>query len=176
MSWFSNLLFGKDPGQSDAERQLAAAGKQRGAQSDALESDYLDKAQSFDPSAALNKYAEGAYGNFSTQLKQQLGDLAGKSVGAGRLDTGFFDQDQGKVMTDLGTNFINDLNTHALDAAHMEQAGISELGQHSLAKSSEYLDLVSGEADRETAKQNAKRQQRSDFTGGLMKLAGTFLA
>src|SRR5688572_13081478 len=81
-----------------------ALGANRNAANTATDA-YLDKATNFDAGASFKEFADGAYGSFQTNLGKELRNLAGRSVGAGRLDTGFFDEDQGQVITDLGQQF-----------------------------------------------------------------------
>lgn len=66
-----------------------------------------DDVKNFDPSAFGNTFAQGAYGQFKNNLSDQLTDLTNKGAAAGRLNTGYFDIDQGKVVNRLGSDFSN---------------------------------------------------------------------
>lgn len=67
----------------------------------------------FDPSAAGNKFAEGAYGDFKMKLGDELEHLDNRTS-LGRMKTGWFDRDRGRVVQNLGQNFNNALAQAAL--------------------------------------------------------------
>lgn len=172
MSWLSNLIYGKDPGQSATGKAYDASTQSAGAAAAGAQAKYAGDNAGFDPEAAFRTSAQGAYGTFATQLGQTLRNLGGKAVAAGRFDSGFYDQDQGQVIRDVSSDFTNNLNTRALDAAGMRLSQIGQEGNYALQQSGQYDDLLSGGLDRETAQQNAKRQQRSSFWSGLFDLGG----
>lgn len=70
-------------------------------------SDSVGTLEAFDPTEYGTTFARGAYGDFQAQLGDELTNLTNRSVGAGRLRTGFFDQDQGGVVMRLGSDFNN---------------------------------------------------------------------
>lgn len=76
-------------------------------------------ASGFDAGAALKTYADGATSDFFKQQKISLDALRGSSVGAGRLDTGFFDKDQGDVIEELGRGYTSDIAKQAVAAAQI---------------------------------------------------------
>ena len=66
-----------------------------------MEQEYDRRALAFDPQESLNRYATGAWDTIQHGvggMDDQLRDLRGSAVGSGRLDTGFFDEDQGAVI------------------------------------------------------------------------------
>jgi len=63
----------------------------------------------FDPTAAGETFAKGAYGSFKLNLDDVLRDYEDESVGAGRLRTGEYDVGRGKVVTRLGEDFNNQI-------------------------------------------------------------------
>lgn len=75
------------------------------------------RGRDFDAGAAMKEYAKGAYSDFERGVKTSLDSLRGLSVGEGRLDTGFFDKDQGDVITELGRGYTSDIAKQALNAA-----------------------------------------------------------
>lgn len=140
-----------------------------------LERTYIDRAKSFDPSKALDDYARGAFGQVSQNISDQLRDLTGRAVGSGRLNTGFFDEDQGEVVNRNLSDFNNQLLSHALDAESMGLQNLQSLGSYAANKQNTYYDLLSGGMDRETAEENARRQREASLFGGLAQLAGTYI-
>lgn len=69
--------------------------------------------ESFDPSSYGTTFAKGAYGDFKTELGNELRNLTNTSVGAGRFNTGLFDEDQGRVVNQLGDSFNNKIAQQA---------------------------------------------------------------
>lgn len=176
MSMLSNLLFGKDRGPSANAQALQTSTTKRGKTADDLTSRYMTSDAAFDPGAAFKEYATGANAQFHTQLADELTGLRGSEASGGRLKSGFFDQDQGHVVTRLADTFQSDLNRHALDTAGMRQRQIEGEGAMAQGATQDYNDLLSGQVDRETANDNARRQQRSSFWNGLIQVAGPAVA
>ncbi|KKL75779.1 hypothetical protein LCGC14_2051510, partial [marine sediment metagenome] len=58
---------------------------------------YLDKATSFDPTEAVERYGQAAYSDFSRELDRRMEASRGESVGMGRLNTGFAVEDEDRV-------------------------------------------------------------------------------
>lgn len=170
MSWLSTLVFGKDPGQSATERSFEASIGDAGTAAKTAQSRYATDSAGFDPASSYKEYAGGAFKDFQTQLGQQLRDLGGKSVGAGRFDSGFFNEDQGQVIRDVSSDFSNRLAQGALQTSGMRLGQLGQEGQYALGQSGMYNDLLSGQLDRDTARENAKRQQRSELYGTLGKV------
>lgn len=73
--------------------------------------------RSFDPTNAINTWAKGAWGLTQQGLTEQLRELRADAGGRHRLNTGWFDEDQGRVVRDVTGNFTNQLATKAVDAA-----------------------------------------------------------
>jgi hypothetical protein len=152
-------------------RYITALGQDDAAGTGA-EAEYRKRALAFDPTKSINDFAKGAYGEvFSSPggVGDQLTNLKGAAVGAGRLDTGFFDRDQGEVV-ERGQQ---DLNSRILGAS-VQGAGMTlqnneDIGQYGQNVRSRYLDLLSGGIDRAQADANARAQRKSNFWGGLVK-------
>lgn len=168
MSWLSTLIYGKDPAPTATNTAMTQATSTAGAQSTAASGQYAKDNASFDPSAAFQTYAKGAEGDFNTQLGQQLKTLSGSAVGQGRFDSGFYDEDQGQVVRNVASDFNNKIQQGALTASGQRLSQIGQEGQYAQGEQGMYGDLLSGQLDRETAANNAKKQQRSDFWGGLI--------
>lgn len=143
--------------------------EQQGSEANSL---YFDRAKSFDPSAALDKYAGAASSRFRRDVGQTVGHLRGQQVGMGRLDTGFATQDEDRVVTDLGERYQDDINSHALDATSLELRNNEGIGAFGQNQQNSYLDLLSGGLDRETAESNAKKQFWSNLLGSAVGAAG----
>lgn len=74
-----------------------------------------EELRTFDPSAAGTQFAEGAFGDFKSKLGDELDALQNRSVGMGRLRSGWLNKDQGQTVTRLGSDFSNALSRAALD-------------------------------------------------------------
>lgn len=75
----------------------------------------------YDASAALDRYAKGAWGSVQEGLKQTLADTRGQSVGAGRFDSGYLDEDQGMVIRQTTDDFSRNLAQQSLNAEQLTQ-------------------------------------------------------
>ncbi|MDZ7418780.1 MAG: hypothetical protein ONB52_21865 [candidate division KSB1 bacterium] len=137
-----------------------------------LENEYLEGLRSFDPSAALRQYAMGTYGEFSRQLGRALEQLRGQAVGAGRLDTGFYDADQGRLITDLASRYQDLLAARAMEAAEMDFRKRQLLGARAAEFANRYMDLLAGGLDRETAARAARAQLWAGALGAGARVAG----
>lgn len=82
--------------------------------------------------AAFNEYATGAQNNFLTGLKTAMGQLTDNAAAHGRLKTGFLTQDQGNLGKSVASSFDNDMMTHALDAASLDQQAATGNADRSL--------------------------------------------
>lgn len=112
-SYYADALASAGGGGAGARGSSRAAGYKPGAlagySSGELEGYSADDVSNFDPSAYGKEFAGGAYGDFKNQLGDELRGLSARSVAGGRINTGFFDEDQGGVVTRLGSDFSNKL-------------------------------------------------------------------
>lgn len=128
---------------------------------------YLEGAMGFDPTASLQRYGEAAYSGFERNLGEEMTDLRGRAVGAGRLNTGFQTEDEDRVVTDLGERYQDALAGQSLYATSLEQRNLEGVGAYGAGQQNTYLDLISGQMDRETAEKNAKKKLLGSVLGGL---------
>ncbi len=164
----------KDQGQI-AESQGRTAGEATGYGQQAT-SDYWNRISSFDPSQAVNKYAQGAWSqtvNGVNGFNANLGKLRGNAVGGGRLDTGFHDEDSGELYRSTVGDFGDRLSMTALDASRMQMQNNQAIGQFGSEQTERGLDL--GVARREelinNAREKAERKRKNKrgiigFLGG----------
>lgn len=136
--------------------------------------DYAKRLTDFDPTAAINKYAQGTWGAMKTGpggLDESLASLKGKSVGAGRLDTGFFDQDTGDLYRSTVNDFGNAMAKTSVEGARMGMANTEALGQFGADQTDLNLKLGSGRAEQliNDAREKAERaRKRKRGIGGLI--------
>ncbi len=135
---------------------------------------YLEGATGFDPTEALERYGGAAYNDFSRNLSRQMETLRGNAVGAGRLDTGFQTEDEDRVVTDLAERYQDDLARQSLGATSLELRNLQGVGAYGAGRENTYLDLISGQLDRETDERNSKKSLLGKVLGSLAGVAGRF--
>ncbi|KKN26115.1 hypothetical protein LCGC14_0877970 [marine sediment metagenome] len=133
---------------------------------------YLEGATNFDPTASVERYGQAAYRGFERNLGRKMETLRGSAVGAGRLDTGFQTEDEDRVVTDLGERYHDSLARQSLGATALEQRNLEGVGAYGAGQQNSYLDLISGQLDRETAEKNAKKKLIGDVLGSLFGAGG----
>lgn len=114
----------------------------------------------YDASAALDRYARGAWGSVSQGLQQTLADTRGKSVGAGRFDSGYLDEDQGTVIRQTANDFSNNLAMQAMNAENLTQ-NVRGRGEEQLWGRTEQAMNDQREADAR------KRQRKRGIFGAI---------
>lgn len=170
--FLGGLQQARDRHSQSTQGQLETATARAGERGRAAEGEFYDRALAFDPQAAVQQSATAAYGSFRDQLGEDIQDLRGQQVGMGRLDTGFATQDEDRLVRS-GMDRLNNLITQqSLQAAGMEQNQIGMIGQHAGQQSGRYLDLLSGQADREEMRRNADKERKASRWGTLGTLAG----
>lgn len=130
----------------------------------------------FDPNAAVARYAKGAWDTVMNDpvsgLKRSLADLRGNAVGGGRLDTGFFDQDTGDVVTNATRGFQNSLAGTAVTAAGMQQNNNAALLGYGQNKTNQYLDLLTANREQQTQDAREKAARKRQKKRGIGSLIG----
>lgn len=95
-----------------------------------------DRLLNFDPSAAGETFAKGAFGDFQNSLKDNLQEYDDQSIAAGRLRTGQYDVDKGRVVTRLGSDFSNRIAQAALEFSGQRLQGLTSGTQMQLERAS----------------------------------------
>lgn len=154
---------------ADQGRTAAAAGAMGGAAT----ADYYNRISSFDPTQAINRYAQGAWSQLKTGFDKNLQSLKGQAVGGGRLDTGFYDEDVGELYRGTVQDFSDDLARQSVAATGMEMQNNRMIGEFGDTQTERNLDL--GVARREElindAREKAERKRKNKrgiigFLGG----------
>jgi len=133
----------------------------------------LNALASYDPSAALNTYAQGAYNTFNQGFQQNLTALKGQAAGAGRLKTGFYDQDVGTLAKGMGSQEQNAIAGQAMNAAGLQESALGTATGYAEDEQNRYLDLLSGQLDREQARKNQVSEQQGSLMSGIGSILGT---
>lgn len=162
-------------------QSVDASGAAAGARGEQAQNAYVNRAENFDASRSLNEWARGAYGNISTALTQRLRDLTGQAVGAGRLKTGYFDEDQGQVVRGAQQDFSNVLAGQSLNALQLQSSNDRELGAYGERQTEFATDVAQSRreemlnAQREQAARARQRKRGiGQLIGGVLGAAGGF--
>lgn len=140
------------------------------------ERDAYAQAKAWDPSAAFGQYAEAATGEAGESLKKQLEALAGRSAGMGRIDTGFYDLDQGDVVRDVYGDLNRNLQSKALEVTGMQQQNNFGLLNYGQEARNRYFDLLTGFGDRRYAELYPPPKQKSGTSFGDFLKTGASIA
>ena len=126
----------------------------------------LQGALDFDPSQAVTRFGQGFLDEAKEGLGQEFESLVGGSVGAGRLRTGFFQRDAGRLFQDFNRRVSNAIALQSLEASRQSLVNIQGLNQTGGLIRSQQIDVLGGALDRATAEDNAN--QGGGF-GGFLK-------
>lgn len=119
--------------------------------------DYWGRISNYDPMASVQQYGQAAGAQANTYLTQELDKLRGSAVGAGRLDTGFYDSDQGDLVKSVHQDLNEKLAMQGVNAAGLQLQQYGQMGNWAGQQQQQYYDLLTGQLDRDTSERNAKR-------------------
>ena len=126
----------------------------------------LQGAEDFDPTQAVTRFGQGFVDEAREGLGQEFESLVGQSVGAGRLRTGFFQRDAGRLFQDFNRRVSNAIAQQSLEASRQSLSNIQGLQRTGTNLLQQQIDLLGGAFDRATAEENAN--QGGGF-GGFLK-------
>ena len=133
----------------------------------------LQGALQFDPSQAVTRFGQGFLDEAKEGLGEEFQSLVGGSVGAGRLRTGFFQRDAGRLFQDFNRRVSNAIALQSLEASRQSLVNIQGLNQTGGMIRNQQIDVLGGALDRATAEDNAN--QGGGFGGFLKSAAGAAL-
>ena len=128
----------------------------------------LQGALDFDPSEAVTQFGQGFVAEATENLEQNVQRIAGESVGRGRLKTGFFQRDAGRLFEDFNRRVSTAIAQQSLEASRLSLANIQGLQRTGADLLGQQIDLLGGAFDRQTAEENAG----GGFWKGLATVAG----
>jgi len=163
-------IFGRQREQQALGQYDQLAG-QIGQDREAASSGYLSRALEFDPSQAVSQYGQGFLDEATEQLGQQYESLTGSATGSGRLRSGFFQRDAGRMFQDFNRRVANAIAAQSMNAAQLSQRNTAGLGAYSQNLYGQQIDMIGGALDRSQGEENAN--QGGGFGGFLKKAAGT---
>lgn len=139
------------------------------------EDEFYDRARSFDPHESVRTSAMGAWESMMPDVRREIEDTRGRMAGAGRLRGGYGEMDEDDVWDRATHRLTSGIQRDATQAAGMEMQHIHALGGYGERTTGRYLDLITGERDREAMEREAERQRKSSRWGALAGLAGSAL-
>lgn len=154
-----------------SQRYRNALGQEQGA-ARRMGGAYEERAQSYDPHAAAERQSQATLDSFFEQYGEDFASLRGSQVGSGRLNTGYGGQDEGRLQRDFMDRSSRAIAQNSLQASGLELQNNQSMGAYGSQAQGRYLDLLSGQLDRETAQKNAERQRRAGLYGGLGAAVG----
>lgn len=134
--------------------------------------EFRDRAFGFNGEEAVRESATGAFDFLRTDIEEQVEDLRGSQVGRGRLSTGFGFEDEDRLVRNIFDRFSSQLVANSLQAAQLDLQNNRQLGDFANLSRNRFLDFLSGERDRSTARQNSE-DSFIDILGSGLELAGT---
>jgi hypothetical protein len=153
---------------SDLERESQEAGRAR--------SEGRRRSLAFDPTQAVTDFGGGFLDEAREGLGNDFEDLVGGSVGSGRLRTGFFQQDAGRLFQDFNRRVSNAIAQQSLEASRQNLQNIQGLQRTGSDLLGQQVDLLGGAFDRATAEENAEGGGFGGFLGSAIGFAaGSFL-
>lgn len=136
------------------------------------EDEYLTRARGFDADEAAGRSAKAQFDTFREDLAEDLGDLRGEQVGAGRLDTGYRFDDEDELIE----GGIRDLNRgiagRAVQTAGMNLRNTEGIGQYGQDTTGRYLDILGSERDADLQLEEMRRKDEANRKKGMFGLAG----
>lgn len=132
----------------------------------------LERSLAFDPSQAVSQFGKGFLDEAREGLGQDFQSLVGGAVGAGRLRTGFFQRDAGRLFQDFNRRVSNAIAQQSLEASRQNLQNIQGLQRTGADLLGQQVDLLGGAFDRATAEENAQGggffSKALGFVGGAL--------
>lgn len=153
----------------DQYRNATSSARDRGRRLTGL---YDERAEDYDPYEDAERASMATGRRLYEDFGRDLGDLRGSLVGSGRLRTGYGAQDEDRLYDRFQDRLSNTLAQNSMRASAMDLQHTQGMGRMGSQSQGRYLDLLTGEMDRQQAERNARRQQQSSLWGTVGGIAG----
>jgi hypothetical protein len=173
--FFQRALAGRKAKLPGYGQRLDTMAQEQATFSQGKEQAAYEAANAYNPEDAYAKYMEAARSGAADTLGTQLKALAGHATAAGRLNTGFYDLDQGDVARNVWADYGRTAASGALQVAGLQNQKNQQMLGYGQDTTNRYLDLLAAGYDRKTAEQNAKRARSGGFLKTLGKVGGALL-
>ena len=138
------------------------------------ESEFFQRATGFDARRGAAETARGIAGDLSIDLNRNLERARGVASGSGRLNTGFFDQDRGRLFEDFNSRLANAIAQQSLQAESLNLRATEGIGAFGQNVSNRFINLLGGATEAGVEEQSAENQRGGLFAqllggaGGLV--------
>lgn len=169
-------FFSSDEQQAANQRRFRALSEETDRSGARTRREGLDRSLAFDPSQAVSQFGSGFLDEAREGLGQDFDSLVGGAVGSGRLRTGFFQRDAGRLFQDFNRRVSNAIAQQSLEASRQSLQNIQGLQRTGADLLGQQVDLLGGAFDRATAEENAEGGGFFSKVGGFVgAAAGSFL-
>lgn len=164
----ANSFFSSDQTQGRLQRDFTGLSQDLQAGGTATRAG-LQGALEFDPSKAVDEFGRGFLDEAREGLGEDFESLIGNSVGQGRLRTGFFQRDSGRLFQDFNRRVSNAIAQQSLEASRQRLQNLQGLQGFGSNLLGQQADVLGGAFDRGTAEENA---QGGNIFGQILGTAG----
>ena len=169
-------FFSSDEQQEANQRRFRRISRETDVSGERTRREGLERSLAFDPSQAVSQFGQGFLDEAREGLGQDFQSLVGGAVGSGRLRTGFFQQDAGRLFQDFNRRVSNAIAQQSLEASRQSLQNIQGLQRTGSDLLGQQIDLLGGAFDRATAEENAQGGGFFSKLAGVAGLAaGSFL-
>ena len=148
-------FFSSDEQQEANQRRFRRISRETDVSGERTRREGLERSLAFDPSQAVSQFGQGFLDEAREGLGQDFQSLVGGAVGSGRLRTGFFQQDAGRLFQDFNRRVSNAIAQQSLEASRQNLQNIQGLQRTGADLLGQQVDLLGGAFDRAPAEENA---------------------
>lgn len=145
-----------------------------------LSSAYEEGAIGYDPQESINTSAQAAWEGIREQMGEEMESLFGHQVGAGRLDTGYGDQDRKRTVRHFGDRLNREIARNSMVGEELRAQNIRDLGRAGDVATDRGMEAVYGQyaTERQAREQEAasKRKMWGNLGGTAISAVGRVLA
>lgn len=139
------------------------------------ENEFFSRSLNFDAREGAAETARGIGADLSMDLNRNLERARGTAVGMGRLETGFFDQDRGRLFEDFNARLANAIAQQSLQAESLNLQNNQSIGAFGQNVSNRFVNLLGGATQAGVEEQSAQNQRGGLFGRLLGGAAGMVL-
>ncbi len=151
----ASSFFSSDRTQADLQQDFGGLRRNLRAGGTAAQAG-LQQGLDFDPSQAVSQFGSGFLDEAREGLGQDFQSLVGGAVGGGRLRTGFFQQDAGRLFQDFNRRVSNAIAQQSLEASRQRLQNLQGLQGFGANLLGQQADVLGAAFDRGTAEENAQ--------------------
>jgi len=139
------------------------------------ENEFYQRSLRFDAREGAAETARGIGADMSIDLNRNLEIARGQAAGSGRLETGFFDQDRGRLFEDFNVRLANAIAQQSLQAESLNLRNQEGIGAFGTNISNRFVNLLGGATQAGVQEQSAENQRGGLFGKILGGIGGLVL-